>query len=135
MDTSQPSSDHPTSEQLVRRTIVPALLLGAALAFLLTGRTPGWQPFALVSIVAFISLLFTYISGRGSDLLGFFALALLLLAMFWEPGRPWAALTGTVLVLLNAFNDARKRRTGPEISIVEVQPPESPNDGEGYVGI
>ena len=135
MDAS-PSPDRATPEQLVRRTIVSALLLGAALVFLLTGRSPGWQPFALVSIVAFISLLFTYISGRGSDLLGFFALALLLLAMFWEPGRPWAALTGTVLVLLNAFNDARKQRIqSKSTEIVEVQPSETSNDGEGYVGI
>src|SRR5262245_25418678 len=110
MDEPEPGPNLIAAEQVVRRTVVAALLLGAALAFLLTGRSPGWQPFALVTVVSLISLLFIYFSGRGSDLMGFFALAILLLAMFWEPGRPWAALTGTVLVLLNAFSDGRNQQ-------------------------
>src|SRR5688572_2315069 len=89
-----------TPGQLVRNTVAAAILFGIGLIFFLNGRSPGWQPFAVVSGLAALSMFTSALTGRGR-ILATLALVILLLAMFWKPGQPWAAVAGAVIVLLN----------------------------------
>jgi hypothetical protein len=123
--------------ELVRRVTVAAVLFGIGLVFFLNGRSPGWQPFAMVSFVSLISLIFLMLTGRGSSLISFFAFVVLLLAMFWKPGQPWAALTGVILVLLNAFKDARAEETDAMSDAISAQPdvPAASSEEQEYIGL
>jgi hypothetical protein len=122
-----------TPGQLVRNTVAAAILFGIGLIFFLNGRSPGWQPFALVSGLAALSMFASALTGRGR-IFATFALVILLLAMFWKPGQPWAAVAGAVLVLLNALRLARSERIQQEDKEFPVLP-ESPGDEQGYIGI
>jgi hypothetical protein len=73
------------------------------------------------------------LTGRGR-IFATFALIVLLLAMFWKPGQPWAAVAGAVLVLLNALRLARSERIQQEDKAFPV-PPEPSDDEQGYIGI
>jgi hypothetical protein len=121
-----------TPGQLVRNTVAAAILFGIGVIFFLNGRSPGWQPFAVVSGLAALSMFSSALTGRGR-ILSTFSLVVLLLAMFWKPGQPWAAVAGAVIVLLNALSLARAERVKQEDQAFPV-PPES-GDEQGYVGI
>ncbi len=99
---------------LIHRVVVATLVGGIALAFVLLQREPGWQPFATAGVLAWVSLLLALAPIPGSDPLGYLALAILMLGMFWEPGRPWSAITGVILTLLSALKNVRVERTEAE---------------------
>lgn len=99
---------------LIRRVLTSLLIIGAALAFILIGRRPGWQPYLAVAILSFISLVLSISGLRGSEPFGYLAMAILVLAMFWDPEHPWAALVGLFLLVLNALKNARIERIEAE---------------------
>jgi hypothetical protein len=114
---------------LIRRVLVSALVAGIALAFVLFQRDPGWQPFVAAGTLALASMFLAVSMIPGSDPVGYLALVVLLLGMFWEPGRPWSAVVGVVLVFLNALKNARIERIEGEQSVA----PE-PSEPGGPVG-
>lgn len=109
---------------LIRRVIVSTLLMGAALAFILVQRAPGWEPFLVTGLVALGSLLLSISGIRGSEPLGFIALAMLVLTMLWDPMKPWAALLGLFLMVLQALKNARiERIEAQNAELLRSQPP------------
>src|SRR5688500_7894225 len=126
------------SMTLMRRTIMVALLLGIGLVYFLIGRSPGWQPFIMVSGLAAFSLIYTALSLRGNGWIILFTFTVLLLAIFWKPGEPWSALIGAVLVIINAFRLARAEDEGTEEGVSDSmpEPKVAPDDDySGYVGL
>ncbi len=107
---------HSPRATAVRRVVISTLLAGVALVFILTNRAPGWEPFIAGGVLAVASLLLSLAALQISDLISFFALCVVVLAMFWEPGRPWAALVGLVLMLLNALKNSRLERMDAELA-------------------
>ncbi len=99
---------------LIRRVTVACLTIGAALAFILIQRDPGWQPFLVAGLIAFVSLMLSVSTLRGSEVLGYLALAVLVLSMLWNPDKPWAALVGLSLLVLQALKNARIERIEAE---------------------
>jgi hypothetical protein len=122
---------------VMRRTIMGALLLGVGLTYFLIGRSPGWQPFILVSALGAFSLIYTALSLKGNGWIILFTFMVLLLAIFWKPGEPWSALLGAMLVLFNAFKLARQDDRGTEESTSDSAAPEAEQTDEpsGYVGL
>src|SRR5687767_7281497 len=108
---------------LIRRVIISCVTLGGALVFILTKRDPGWQPFIAAGALAVLSLALSVSEIPGSDPVGYLAFAILVLAMFWEEGRPWAALAGFFLLVLRSLKNARIERIQGE----EPVPPEGPD--------
>jgi hypothetical protein len=118
---------HKPNGRLIRRALVSTLVAGVALAFVLFQRDPGWQPFVAAGLLALASMLLTVAMLPGSDPVGYLALVVLLLGMLWEPGRPWSAVVGVVLVFLNALKNARVERIEAESpAVAELPEPGGP---------
>jgi len=79
-------------------------MVGIALAFILSGREPGWQPFAVSGLLAISFLITAFAFPESSQWVGMLALAVLLMAMFWDRDKPLTAVMGVLLTLLNAFS-------------------------------
>lgn len=112
-----------------------ALLLGVGLAYFLIGRSPGWQPFVLVSGLAAFSLIYTVLSLRGNGWVILFTFMVLLLAIFWKPNEPWSALLGAVLVLIKAFTLAQPKEEYTEETASDAAKQDADQDYSGYVGL
>jgi membrane glycosyltransferase len=109
---------------LIRRVIVSTMIMGAALAFILIQRAPGWEPFLITGLAALLSLLLTISGIRGSEPLAFIALAMLVLTMLWDPAKPWGALVGFFLLVLQALKNARiERLEAQHAELMRSQPP------------
>lgn len=90
--------------RLAQRVVMATIMIGIALVFILSGREPGWQPFAISGLLALSFLITAFAFPNNSQWVGLLAFAVLLLAMFWERGKPLAAVTGIALTLLNALS-------------------------------
>jgi hypothetical protein len=78
----------------------------------------------LAGLAALISLLLTISGIRGSESLAFIALAMLILTMLWDPIKPWGALVGFFLLVLQALKNARIERLEAEhAELLRSQPP------------
>lgn len=84
-----------------RRAILAVLMAGVALIFILNGHEPGWQPFAIIGLVAIGYLVAALTIPQGSHWLGILTLAALIIAMNWERDRPLTAIVGLVLAMLS----------------------------------
>ncbi len=90
--------------RLAQRVVMATVMLGIALVFILSGREPGWQPFAVSGLLALSFLISAFILPDGSQWIGLLAFAVLLIAMFWDRGNPLAAIVGIALTILNALS-------------------------------
>jgi Na+/proline symporter len=90
--------------RLTQRVVVAIAMIGIALVFILSGREPGWQPFAISGLLAISFLITAFAMPDSSQWIGILALIVLMMTMFWERGRPLAALSGVILAFLNALN-------------------------------
>lgn len=90
--------------RLAQRVVLATVMMGIALVFILTEREPGWQPFAVGGLLAVSFLITAFAFPDSSQWIGMLALAVLLMAIFWERDRPLAAVMGTVITFLNAWN-------------------------------
>lgn len=90
--------------RLAQRVVVATVMIGIALVYILSGRDPGWQPFAVSGLLALSFLITALVFPNNSQWVGMLALAVLLMAMFWEKGKPLAAIIGVALTILNALN-------------------------------
>jgi hypothetical protein len=99
---------------LTRQVVISALIAGIALAFVLFGQPPGWQPFAVSGLLAGACLITTLSLWRGSGWLGLLALSVLLLSMFWERERPLSGSVGLVLAALSALKSYQRGQTAED---------------------
>jgi membrane-bound ClpP family serine protease len=90
--------------RLAQRVVMATIMIGIALVFILSGREPGWQPFAVSGLLALSFLITAFVFPSNSQWVGLLALAVLLMAMFWERDKPMAAITGIALTILNAWS-------------------------------
>lgn len=90
--------------RLAQRVVLATVMIGISLSFILIGREPGWQPFAVSGLLAISFLLAAFTLPASSQWIGMLALTVLLMAMFWDRDKPLAAVIGVVLTFLNAFN-------------------------------
>ncbi len=90
--------------RLAQRVVMATIMIGIALIFILSGREPGWQPFAVSGLLALSFLITAFVFPNSSRWVGLLALTVLLMAMFWERDKPLAAITGLVLTFLNALS-------------------------------
>jgi hypothetical protein len=102
-----------------RQTVVATSLIGTGLIFVLLNRPPGPAAFVATVLIGVGYLLTTLARWRGSFVLGILALAVLLLAMFWEPERPWAGLIGLSFAALNILEGLRAEDIEDEESGLE----------------
>lgn len=90
--------------RLAQRVVFATVMIGIALTFILSGREPGWQPFAVSGLLAISFLITAFTLPDSSQWVGILALAVLLMSMFWERDKPLAAVVGTALAFLNALS-------------------------------
>ena len=90
--------------RLAQRVVWATLMIGIALIFILSGREPGWQPFAISGLLALSFLITAFAFPNSSQWVGMLAMAVLLMTMFWERDKPLSAITGVVLTFLNALS-------------------------------
>lgn len=94
----------PTTRPIsVRQTVLACLLAGAATAFVLLGRAPGWEIYLVVVILAVAFLIGALLGWPGSDWIGLMAFAVLLIAMVYQRDRPASIITALALVALSAY--------------------------------
>jgi asparagine N-glycosylation enzyme membrane subunit Stt3 len=89
---------------LARHIVVAVSMAGAALAFILSGREPGWTPFLASAILAVLFLIATTLRWQGRAWLGVLALAVLMLSIFWNPDKPMNTVFGVVIAFLSVLN-------------------------------
>lgn len=90
--------------RLAHRVVMATIMIGIALVFILSGREPGWQPFAVSGLLALSFLITALAFPDNSQWVGLLALAVLLMAMFWDRDKPLAAIIGIALTMLNALS-------------------------------
>jgi hypothetical protein len=100
-------------------------MIGIAIVFILSGREPGWQPFAVSGLLALSFLITAFLFPDDSQWVGFLAMAVLLMTMFWQRDNPLAALIGVVLTILNALS---ARRNDAAVGSVEAKPSGEPSE-------
>jgi cell division protein FtsW (lipid II flippase) len=87
----------------VRQAVLACLMAGAATAFILLERTPGWEIYLTVVILAVAFLIGALLRWPVSDWIGLAALAVLLIALVYQRDRPASAFTALALVALSAY--------------------------------
>jgi hypothetical protein len=80
------------------------IMIGIALVFILSGREPGWQPYAISGLLGLSFLIAAFAFPNSSQWVGMLAFAVLLIAMFWDRDKPLAAITGIILTTLNVLS-------------------------------
>jgi hypothetical protein len=90
--------------RLTQRVVMATIMIGIALVYILSGREPGWQPFAVSGLLALSFLITAFAFPGSSQWVGLLAFAVLLMVMFWDRGNPLAAIIGIALAILNALN-------------------------------
>lgn len=106
-----------TSAQLLRNVILSVILLGVTITFLLIGRTPGTRIYA-VSIVISLAFFFASLSmWKGSRLLGFLALAIVILSMVWKPMQPISSLLALLIAVLGVTSGELRFRSDDTLTL------------------
>jgi len=105
--------------RLAQRVVMATVMIGIAVVFILSGREPGWQPFAVSGLLAVSFLISAFLLPNSSTWIGLLAFAVLLMVMFWDKNNPLAALIGIALTILNAVS----ARRGTLLSETEQQEP------------
>ncbi len=120
----------PSRSLVVQQVVLSTAMIGITIVFILMGRRPGWQAYAVIGLLAISFLVASLVMWQGSNWLGIVALAVLLLAMLWKTERPLSAVAGLVLSILGALNAYRKKREAEEQAASALLQPEQ---GEGTV--
>lgn len=92
-----------SSDLLVRRGVLGALMTGIALAAILHGRPPGIAPFAVGGGVALLFLLSAFTSWRRTGWIGILAYLIIVSAIMTSGNGLLGTLTGLFLAVLTAF--------------------------------
>ncbi len=111
--------------RLAQRVVMATVMIGIAVVFILSGREPGWQPFAVSGLLALSFLISAFLLPDSSTWIGLLAFAVLLMAMFWDKDNPLAALIGIALTILNAVSARRGTllsETGRQEPLEELPP-------------
>jgi hypothetical protein len=111
--------------RLAQRVVWATTMFGIAIVFILSGREPGWQPFAVSGLLALSFLITAFLFPDNSQWVGFLALAVLLMTMFWQRDNPMAAFIGVILTILNALS---ARRNGVAGGSGEAKPRGEPSE-------
>lgn len=102
-----------------RQVILSIVMFGIGLVFAITGRAPGWQPFAAGCALAAITLI-TALSkwSASSRWLGLLTLAVLMLAILWDVDKPLGMVLSVVLVALRALSMGSSADTNTDVQAV-----------------
>jgi hypothetical protein len=90
--------------RLAQRVVMATIMIGIALVFILSGREPGWQPFAISGLLALSFMITAFAFPGSSQWVWLLAFAVLMMVMFWDRDKPLAAIVGIALTILNALS-------------------------------
>jgi hypothetical protein len=89
----------------MRQTTLSVVMFGIGLAFAITGRAPGWQPFAAACMLAVLTLIIALSKWRASSRWsGLLTLAVLMLSILWDLDKPLGMVLAVGLVALRALS-------------------------------
>lgn len=102
-----------------RQVILSVVMFGIGLVFAITGRAPGWQPFAAASVLAVFTLILALSKwGNSSRWLGLLTLAVLMLGILWDLEKPVGMILAVALVALRALSMGSSTGTKTDVQTV-----------------
>ncbi len=89
-----------TNSQFLRNVLMSILLLGITLSYLLVGNQAN-QRLYLVGIMLSMAFLIASINmWRGSRILGFLTISLVILSIVWQPMQPFSTAFALIMSIL-----------------------------------